>query len=424
MAALGASALALGCRAGDPGGFPIVAMPGTLVRSAKPYTPAPKIAEADAEALAEGNREFACALYRELATGEGNLVFSPHSVSVAMAMAYAGARGETAKQLADVLHFTLPQERLHPAFGALDWSLRRPGEEPDRRLVLNELNAVWTGRGWTFLEPFLDTLSVNYDTGMRELDFAGDAEGARRAINQWVKKATEGRIGELVTKGDFSDLTALVLTNAVYFRAHWAQEFEKRETKKQPFHRLTGGDVRCEMMHQSTYTGSFRGEGFDAVRLPYFGGRQSMVAVLPDEGSFAAVEAALDAEMVSDILGNPQKGSVEVGLPKFRFEGGADLARVLAEMGAPDAFDLGAADFSGMTGKRDLFISHVRHKAFVSVNEKWTEAGAATAAQADLDAAALRRPARVILDRPFLFLIVDEDSGAVLFLGRVMDPTA
>jgi len=398
-------------------------MPGTPIRSAKPLDPAPAVPEADLKVLAEGNREFACALYHELPAGDGNLVFSPLSVSVTMAMVYAGARGQTAEQLADVLHFTLPQERLHPAFSQTDLALRRPGQEPDKRLVLNELNAVWAGKGWTFLERFLDTLSVNYDTGMRELDFARDAEGSRHAINQWVEKATEGRIDELVPKGDFSDLTALVLTNAVYFRAHWAQEFEKRETKKQPFHRLTGGDVRCQMMHQSTYTGSFRGEGFDAVRLPYFGGRQSMVAVLPDEGSFAAVEAALDAEMVSDILGNPQKGSVEVGLPKFRFEGGADLARLLAGLGAPDAFDLGTADFSGMTGKRELFISHVRHKAFISVNEKWTEAGAATAAQAEMSAAP-SRPVRVILDRPFLFFIVDRDSGAVLFLGRVMDPTA
>jgi len=305
----------------------------------------------------------------------------------------------------------------------MDLALRRPGQEPDQRLLLNELNAIWTGKGWTFLEPFLDTLSVNYDTGMRELDFAGDPEGCRKAINQWVRKATEGRIDELVAKGDFTDLTALVLTNAVYFRAHWAEEFEKRETRKQPFHRLSGGDVRCEMMHQSTHLASFRGEAFDAVRLPYFGRRQSMVAVLPDEGAFAAVEAALHAEALSDILEGLQEGSVEVGVPKFRFERGADLAGTLAALGAPDAFT-DAADFSGMTGKPELFISHVRHKAFISVNEKWTEAGAVTAAQMDGAAARSGGPVKVILDRPFLFFIVDEDSGAILFMGRVMDPTA
>jgi len=240
---LTALATLAGCRPGSPEGgdmrvtAPVEAtMPGALIRSAKPYQAPPKAEQprhgppsyvrrltpdADMKAVAAGNNEFACSLYRELASEEGNVAFSPLSVSVAMAMLYAGARGQSAEQLAGALHFSLPRERLHPAFNRLMSALEPVGQRADDQLRLDVLNALWLQKGGKYLDSFLDTLSVHYDTGVYELDFARDPGGALRAINAWVDKATGGRIRDLMDDGDISSETALAIGNAVYFRARW-----------------------------------------------------------------------------------------------------------------------------------------------------------------------------------------------------------
>ncbi|HOS95428.1 MAG TPA: serpin family protein [Armatimonadota bacterium] len=417
-----------GCKAPGPEGgerhfaAPLdIEAPGALVRSNKPHDPAPKVPDADLKALADGNREFACALYHELAGGEGNLVFSPMSISTAMAMAYAGARGRTAEQLADVLHFDLPSERLHPAFNSICLALQPPQGADDKTVKLTMLNALWAQKGGHYLDSFLDTLAANYDAGMHELDIAGDPAGACKAINRWIKEATGGRIAELAPAGGMNGV-ALAVTNAVYFRGYWNYQFDEKDTHDEPFHRLDGDRVTVKMMHQTHSFDYCEGDGYQAVSLPYYFERQSMVVVLPQAGQFEHVEAALDGDFVSGLQGHLRGTRVELGLPRLGFSGTAELAQVLARMGAPDAFSDGA-DFSGITGSPGLFISNVCHGAFLSVNEKWTEAAAATeVAWKSMEEPS--QPVRLIADRPFMFLIVDRPSGAILFMGRVMDPTA
>lgn len=395
--------------------------PGTLVRSNKPHDPAPMVPDADLKALADGNREFACSLYHEIAGGEGNLVFSPMSVSTAMAMAYAGARGRTAEQLADVLRFDLPPERLHPAFNSICIALQPPQGADEKTVKLTMLNALWAQKGGRYLDSFLDTLAANYDAGMHELDIAGDPAGACKAINHWISQATGGRIADLVPGGAMNGV-ALAVTNAVYFRGYWNYQFDEKDTHDEPFHRLSGDRVTVKMMHQTHSFDYGEGDGYQAVSLPYYFGRQSMLVVLPQAGQFDSVEAALDADFVAELQARLRGARVELGLPRLSFAGRAELASVLARMGAPDAF-AGEADFSGITGRPGLWISEVRHGAFLSVNEKWTEATAATEV-AWKSTEEPSQPVKFVADRPFLFLIVDKPTGAVLFMGRVMDPTA
>jgi len=382
---------------------------------------APSAPSADLMAVGAGSREFACSLYRELVQGDGNLVFSPLSISTAMAMAYAGARGRTAEQLAEVLHFELPPERLHPAFGELSLRLKPSGPSGDDQPILRMVNGLWSLRGLRCQQSFTDTLALHYGAEPQELDFAGDPEGARRTINASVAEATGGRIAELIPASDEFAAAVLVITDAVYFRGYWRQAFLERHTCPAPFHRLHGDPVSVEMMHKTQDLEYARREGYQAVRLPYYGGPQSMVVVLPDAGSFEAVEGALTGERIADTLAGLVRTPVKLGLPKFRFARGADLAATLAAMGAPDAFDAGA-DFAGITGSPGLYIDRVEHKATIDVNEKATEATAGTAVV--MLGIAGDDPVDFIADRPFLFLIVDEPTGALLFMGRVMDPTA
>jgi len=417
-----------GCKALSPGGGQgrfaaprTTEAPGALVRSQKPRDPAPKVPDADAKALADGNHAFACSLYHELAGGEGNLVFSPLSISTAMAMAYAGARGRTAEQLADVLHFDLPPERLHPAFNSICLALQPPQGADEKTVKLTMLNALWAQKGGHYVESFLDTLAANYGAGMHELDIAGNPQGACKAINRWIKEATGGRIAELVPTGGM-DGVALAITDAVYFRGYWNYQFDEKDTHDGPFHRLGDGPVTVSMMHQTHSFDYGEGDGYQAVSLPYYLERQAMVVVLPQSGQFERVEAGLDADFVSGLQGRLRGTRVDLGLPRLSFSGSAELAPVLARMGAPDAFT-SEADFSGITVGAGLWISEVRHGAFLSVNEKWTEATAATEV-AWKSAEEPDRPVEMTVDRPFLFLIVDKPTGAVLFMGRVMDPTA
>jgi len=400
--------------------------PGEAVASDLARVRSPEVSEADMEALVEGNTAFALDLYQHLAEAQGdeNLFYSPYSISLALAMTYAGARGETEQQMADALHYTLPQDRLHPAFNSLDQALVNRGEgaegKDEEGFRLNIANAIWGQEDYVFLQDFLDTLARNYGAGMRVLDFASAAEEARVTINAWVSERTEGRIEELIPRGVIGSATRLVLTNAIYFNAAWAQPFQEGQTSDGTFHLLDDGEVTVPMMQQIASFGYAEEEGYQAVELPYDGNELSMVVVLPEAGGFVDFEAALDAERMGGIVEALERREVALTMPRFEFDSGFSLNDALKALGMEDAFSE-AADFSGMTGTTELFISSVIHKAFVSVDEAGTEAAAATAVVM-AEKAMPAEPVELRVDRPFVFLIRDIETGAVLFVGRVVDP--
>jgi serpin B len=377
--------------------------------------------------LVEGNSAFTFELYQALKGEEGNLFYSPYSISLALAMTYAGARNETAEQMADILHFILEQDRLHPAFNWLDAELARRDESVEGKdgegFRLNIVNAIWGQKDYEFLPDFLDVLADNYGAGLRILDFINETEKSRLIINDWVSNQTEGRIEDLIPPGEIDVLTRLVLTNAIYFNAAWEYPFDGNITAGGPFYLLDGGQVTVPMMKQTESFGYTKGKGYQAVELQYDGNELSMVILLPEAGQFQAFEEGLHAQQVDAIINDLQDTRVTLTMPKFEFDSEFRLNDTLAEMGMPIAFSPGDADFSGMTGNRELFISDVIHKAFVSVDEAGTEAAAATAVIM-MRAAVSKPPVEVTIDRPFIFLIRDIETGAILFVGRVLNPAA
>jgi serpin B len=400
--------------------------PGSSVaESDKPRNMSPAASPEDLSELADGNVAFAFDLYRTLRGEDGNLFFSPYSISTALAMTYAGAAGNTASQMAASLHFALPADRLHPAVNAyaLDLEARADQVEEGTPFELSIANSLWGQEGFPFLGTFLDLLAENYGAGMRLVDYQDDPEGARQAINDWVSDETRDKIKDLIPQGAIDAMTRLVLANAIYFKAGWLDPFEETATGPEPFHLLDGSTVEIPMMHQSESFGYVLGDGFGVIELPYRNGNTSMLILLPDAGQFEAVEGQLSAEMLTDLLGRMTYGQVNLGLPKFTYESEFNLNQALMELGMTEAFDSDRADFSGMDGARDLYISDVLHKAFVSVDEQGTEAAAATAVIMELTSAPMGEPIPFTVDRPFIYLIRDQQSGTVLFLGRVMNPS-
>jgi serpin B len=397
---------------------------GDVLESDKERITSPDVGTSEQASLVEGNSAFAFELYQALKEEDGNLFYSPYSISLALAMTYAGARGETAEQMADTLQFLLDQDKLHPAFNWLDAELASRGEGAEGKdgegFRLNIVNAIWGQKDYDFLSDFLDVLAENYGAGLRILDFMNETEQSRLAINKWVYDKTEECIKDLIPPGAISELTRLVLTNAIYFNAAWAYPFDEGMTADGQFYLLDGGQVSVPMMKQTESFGYTDGEGYQAVELQYDGGELSMVILLPEAGQFEAFEETLNAQQFDSIIDDLKHTEVALTIPKFKFESEFNLTDTLAGMGMPVAFS-DAADFSGMTGNRELFISDVMHKAFVSVDEAGTEAAAATAVIMELTAMP-DPPIEVTIDSPFIFLIRDIETGAVLFVGRVMNP--
>ncbi len=397
-----------------------------VLQSEKQRVTNPDVPESDLERLVEGNSTFAFDLYQALKGEEGNLFYSPYSISLALAMTYAGARGETEEQMAETLNFLLSQEELHPAFNSLDILLGQRGEGAQGKdgegFRLNIVNAIWGQKDYEFLDEFLDVLAENYGAGLRLVDFINETEKSRVTINDWVSDQTEGRIEDLIPPGVITILTRLVLTNAIYFNAAWEYPFEEDATYNGPFYLLDGSEVTVPLMTQTESFGYAEGDGYQAVELPYDGRELSMVILLPEEGQFETFEGSLDAALVDAIIDGLESQEVALTMPKFEFESGFGLKDTLSAMGMPIAFT-DAADFSGMTGGRDLQIAEVIHKAFVSVDEAGTEAAAATAVIMQLTAMP-EEPVEVTVDHPFIFLIRDIETGTILFVGRVIDPTA
>jgi serpin B len=406
-------ALALACAACEPYG-------GELIKSSKQRLSASAAPAADVQQAALGNADLGFDLYHALRTQEGNLFFSPYSITSALGMAYAGARGDTAIEMADALHFTLPAERLHPSFNAIDLALASRDDNAKAAFKLNVVNALWNQKGQELQAPFLDTLAESYGAGMRLLDFARDAEGARQTINHWVSYHTADRIPDLLQPGALSGDTRLVLTNAIYFNAAWKTAFDKGSTTARDFHRLGGSTSSVQMMRKVLPVRHVDADGYQVVELPYSNADVVLTLVVPDAGQFAQVEAQLSSSFLSTVSTQLVETSLNLGLPRFKIEGAIPLAAKLQALGMRKAFSGAEADFSGITGEKELFVSDVIHKAYVNVTEEGTEAAAATAVVFDRVSAPLT--AELTIDRPFLFAIRDVPTGAVLFLGRVVEP--
>jgi serpin B len=400
-----------------------------LAKEAKSDLPrdlAPQVADADLAELVRGNSEFAFALYQQAVPEDGNVFYSPYSISLALAMTYAGAKGQTADGMAQTLHFMLPSDRLHPAFNKLALELesrsRSKDLDPDQVFQLNVANSLWGQSGFAFEQEFLDTLARNYAAGMRLVDYAKDAAGARKEINEWVSRSTNQKIKDIIPPGALDALTRLVLANAVYFQAAWLHPFESDATQQGPFRLMDGTTVDVPMMHEQASLRTMHGEGYRAVELPYAGYQLSMLILLPDEGAFDGLEAKLDAALVDSTLQALQSGQVILAMPKFKFEWSQSLAGGLNALGMREAFDPQAADFSGMDGRRDLYITDILHKAYVAVDEDGTEAAAATVVIVGATSIQPAPPIAFTIDRPFFFLIRDNPTGTILFVGRVTDP--
>lgn len=394
-------------------------------QSARPRLTSLQVPENDLSGLIAGNSGFAFDLYRAVRTEDGNLFYSPYSISLALAMTYAGARNQTEEQMAETLHYTLPQDRLHPAFDMLDLELASRGQEAGqsgKRFQLNVANSLWGREGYSFLSEYLNVLAENYGAGVRLIDFQNAPEVSRIRINSWVSCNTEGKIENLLPQGVITPDTRLVLTNAIYFKAAWQSPFNKDATHDDTFKRLDGSQISVPMMEQRGIFGYAGDNGYQAVELPYEGNEISMVLVLPPAGRFQAFENALDIKQATSIFSALGPENVHVIMPKFAYASSFSLKDTLAGMGMPLAFS-DRADFSGMNGTGGLKITDVIHKAFVTVNEAGTEAGAATGVVVG-PTAIPGGEVEIRLDRPFIFMIRDLKTGTILFVGRVLAPSA
>ncbi|MCH7699360.1 MAG: serpin family protein [Chloroflexi bacterium] len=417
-----AAAAMSACGGSGPGG----SLPIAEARSDNARILEPQVTDADLAELVQGNSTFAFVLYRLLSDSDENLFFSPYSISAALAMTYAGARTETEQEMANALSFLLPQERLHPGFNALDLALTEKIELRENQtgdtFQLNIANTIWGEQTYAFLPEFLDTLAENYGAGLQLVDFINNFEAARETINAWVSDQTEERIPELLEKGTVKPSTRIALTNAIFFNACWLRPFDPAETRDGTFHLLDGSEVQTSMMHRGERSGYGEVDGVEIVPLRYEDFHYGMYAILPPEGEFETFESSIDAEQIEALIDSVGDFRVDLTMPKFEFDSSFDLPETLKELGMVSAFEPFVADLSGMDGTQDLFISQIVHKAFVAVDEEGTEAAAATGVLGEVTSSPGH--AEVALNRPFLFLIRHEDTGTILFLGRVMDPTA
>ena len=386
------------------------------------YNLNPQVGLDQIQALADAHNAFALDLYKQLA-GEGeNIFYSPYSIYMALLMTYAGAAGDTASQMESTLHLPYSQEEVHAVMNALNLQLKANSIVDDKpAFTLNIVNQLWGQAGYAFLPEFLNTLSQNYNAGLKTVDFAADPEAARELINLWVEAQTNEKIRDLIPEGVLNELTRLVITNAVYFKAAWLSPFDPANTKNGSFTLLDGTQADVPMMHQSSSMRAYVSQDVQAVELPYEGGTYSMVALMPTAGNLDTFEQSLTAESLQDILNQLERASVTLSMPKFKFDAAFALNDALEGMGMTDAFDPMKANFSGMDGTTSLYISSALHKAFVDVNEEGTEAAAATAVAIGLTSAP-GQSYTIMLDHPFLFLIRDNATGTLLFVGRMADP--
>ena len=405
----------------DAGSAPdIVSAMSSVQRIADPQVPA-----ADITTLASDNAAFAFAAYQQLIKTHANLVFSPASISIALAMTYAGAATTTATEMAQALHYTLPPAQLHPAFNALDQALTSRGQGflggDGGPMKVDIANAVWAEQTYTFEADFLDTLAEDYGAGVNLLDFINAPDPSRLTINAWVAGQTDNKIQDLLPPGSILDSTRLVLTDAVYFNAAWNTPFDPTKTQDGLFTHLDGSTVTVSFMNAQLLLPAMQGTNFVAASLPCADTRLSLVVVVPNAGQFSQVESSLDATALATLVAGLTSQQVLLTLPRFKIETQTSLVTLLQALGMRSAFIPCTADFSGIDGTHNLFISNVFHDAFINVAEKGTEAAAATAIVATEES----EPTGLLVDatRPFIYFLYDQPTGAILFMGRVQDPS-
>jgi len=399
---------------------------------------------ADFELAARATNDLGLDLYRQLAKNDETLCLSPYSIESALAMTFAGAEGETRAEMMRVLHFPSNEDAIHASFASLQASFAELSQKtariaeqskthsgPSEPITLSIANRLFAQTGYDFRQPFIDLAKTFYGAPFESLDFKANPEAARARINQWVSEQTRQKIRDLVPHGGIKELTRLVLTNAIYLKAPWASEFNGKLTDPQPFHIRGGAPVSVPMMKQRKPFGYAKRDGFTAVSVPYSGSELQFLILLPDDGNGLAT---VESKMSADVLMGCAKlnvHDVDLELPRFKIEPPTvPLKENLEALGMKTAFDdpQGSANFDRMSPRRPdkyLAISNVFHKTFIAIDEKGTEAAAATAVVM-MELTARREipkePIHVKVDRPFVYAIQHVPSGACLFIGRVTDP--
>jgi serpin B len=397
-----------------------------VVQSSLSRDTSPQVSSADLATLATDNTKFAFDFYQALTAGDetSNEFYSPYSVSIALAMTYAGAEGETAQQMASALDFVLPPATLNPAFDALALALasRAQGQSgaDGQPFTLNVVNSLWGDKTLSFQQPFLGTLAVNYGAAVRVVDFLHAPDAARVTINDWVAGETDDLIQNLLPSDSIANDTLFVLVDAIDFSAGWATPFQASSTQPATFHLLDGSTTQPPMMSEYLETTYASGSNWQAVDLPYAGNSTSMLLIVPQAGQFAAVESSLTGDFVSTVVQTLAAAGVTLTMPKFTIQGTTiSLKAKLMSLGMVDAFT-GAADFSGIASE-PISLSDVLQQAYIEVDESGTKAAAATAV-IGVATAALSNTATVTVDQPFFAIIRDDPTGTVLFVARVLDP--
>jgi serpin B len=395
----------------------------------------------DVAAVAAGNTQFTLKLYDQLNDEKGNLFLSPYSISTALAMTYAGARGETETEMAKALQFPsfpdkeggpLGRERIHAGFSDLKLGLREAQKKGDVQLSI--ANALWPQKSYAFRPEYLNLIERDYDSVGKPLDYS-NGEKTRGIINRWVEQETNDKIKDLIPSGVLDALTRMVLTNAIYFKGDWQAQFKEKSTREMPFKVGPTKTVKVPMMYQKGNFGYYQDADVQVLEMPYKGDKVSMFVLLPNQGggqpfrrpanpapkkkTLGDIEKMLSPAKLSEWLGKVRRTKVDTWFPKFKMISQFSLSDKLQALGMKKAF--GDADFSGMDGSKRLYLSAVLHKAFVEVNEEGTEAAAATAVVFRTRSARPMGP-RFRADHPFLFLIRDKATGSVLFLGRYAEP--
>ena len=370
--------------------------------------------------IARDNTLFTLDLYNQLKMTDGNLFFSPFSIFTALAMTWAGARENTAVQMAQTLHFTEKPAQFHRAIGDLISQLNAVQKETDVELSI--ANAIWAQKGYQFLDEFFRIVQQSYQADLKQVDFSSAAESARQAINTWVEQQTNEKIKDLLPPKVLNALTRLVLVNAIYFKGFWDNQFKSRDTREMEFWLLTEVAVKMPMMHQEHQFGYWENDWLQIIEMPYKEESLSLIVLLPKEKTgIADLEQKLNFENMMAWQSRLRKRKVIVFFPKFKIESQFSLGQTLALMGMPDAFDPELADFSAMVGQKELYISAVIHKAFLEVNEEGSEAAAATGVVVSVTSIAPSPPI-FKADHPFVFFIRDNKSQSILFIGRVLNP--
>jgi serpin B len=377
----------------------------------------------DFDSVVDGNNQFAVDMYNKLKNNGGNVFFSPYSISSALAMTYEGANGLTAEEMRNVMHFPEDNVGLRSSFAELYTLLNKP----DRKYKLSTANALWAEQTYSFLPEYLGLVKQYYGGETTNLDFQKETEKSRKIINKWVEEETEDKIKDLIPKGVLDARTKLVLTNAIYFLGDWNKKFKKENTEEMDFFVSEDEIIDVDMMFMVYGFNYAEEDGIQILEIPYKGNELSMLVVLPKLGEMESLEQELSAKKIAEWNNNFERKSVRLFLPKFKFEIKTMLAQTLQKMGMPTAFSPGA-DFSGMDGTKNLNIDQVIHQAFVAVDEKGTEAAAATAVvMKEMMAMPMDeeppKPIEFKADHPFMFMIQEKSTGSILFMGKVNDPT-